>query len=211
MSISSTSKYDNLIVNYVYFIHCFRVEQTDPYIDIDQNVLHRTYTWLKGHQKSSGEFWEPGRVIHSELQGGNKSPLTLTAYIVTSLLGYKKYQPNIDVQESVNFLESEFDRGIPDNYTLALVTYALSSVGSPKAKEALNMLTGRAEQEGGMQFWVSSVSKLSESWQPSSLDIEVAAYALLSHFLQHALLSYFPAASGCQGSPDYEVAQHTKK
>ncbi|KAB1275660.1 CD109 antigen [Camelus dromedarius] len=47
------------------------------------------------------------------------------------------------------------------------------------------MLTGRAEQEGGMQFWVSSVSKLSESWQPSSLDIEVAAYALLSHFLQH--------------------------
>ncbi|XP_064343013.1 CD109 antigen isoform X2 [Camelus dromedarius] len=166
-----------------FVLRCFL--EADPYIDIDQNVLHRTYTWLKGHQKSSGEFWEPGRVIHSELQGGNKSPLTLTAYIVTSLLGYKKYQPNIDVQESVNFLESEFDRGIPDNYTLALVTYALSSVGSPKAKEALNMLTGRAEQEGGMQFWVSSVSKLSESWQPSSLDIEVAAYALLSHFLQH--------------------------
>ena len=32
---------------------------------------------------------------------------------------------------------------------------------------------------------MSSVSRLSESWQPSSLDIEVAAYALLSHFLQH--------------------------
>ncbi|XP_072822377.1 CD109 antigen isoform X2 [Vicugna pacos] len=166
-----------------FVLRCFL--EADPYIDIDQNVLHRTYTWLQGRQKSSGEFWEPGRVIHSELQGGNKSPVTLTAYIVTSLLGYKKYQPNIDVQEPVNFLESEFDRGIPDNYTLALVTYALSSVGSPKAKEALNMLMGRAEQEGGMQFWVSSVSKLSESWQPSSLDIEVAAYALLSHFLQH--------------------------
>lgn len=35
-----------------------------------------------------------------------------------------------------------------------------------------------------MQFWVSSESKLSDSWQPRSLDIEVAAYALLSHFLQ---------------------------
>ncbi|XP_008592233.1 PREDICTED: CD109 antigen-like [Galeopterus variegatus] len=82
-----------------FVLRCFL--EADPYIDIDQNVLHRTYTWLKGRQKSSGEFWEPGRVIHRD-----------------------------------------------------------------------------------MQFWVSSVSKLSDSWQPRSLDIEVAAYALLSHFLQ---------------------------
>lgn len=173
-----------------FVLRCFL--EADPYIDIDQNVLHRTYTWLKGHQKSNGEFWEPGRVIHSELQGGNKSPVTLTAYIVTSLLKYKNYQPNIDVQESINFLESEFNRGISDNYTLALITYALSFVGSPKAKEALNMLTRRAEQEGDMQFWVSSVSKLSESWQPSSLDIEVAAYVLLSHFLQYKISEGIP-------------------
>uniref|UniRef100_A0A667HA66 CD109 molecule n=1 Tax=Lynx canadensis TaxID=61383 RepID=A0A667HA66_LYNCA len=173
-----------------FVLRCFL--EADPYIDIDENVLHRTYTWLKGRQKSNGEFWEPGRVIHSELQGGNKSPVTLTAYIVTSLLGYKKYQPNIDVQESINFLESEFNRGISDNYTLALITYALSSVGSPKAKEALNMLTWRAEQEGGMQFWVSSESKLSESWQPRSLDIEIAAYALLSHFLQYQVSEGIP-------------------
>lgn len=73
-----------------FVLRCFL--EADPYIDIDENVLHRTYTWLKGRQKSNGEFWEPGRVIHSELQGGNKSPVTLTAYIVTSLLGYKKYQ-----------------------------------------------------------------------------------------------------------------------
>ncbi|MBZ3881998.1 CD109 antigen [Sciurus carolinensis] len=173
-----------------FVLRCFL--EADPYIDIDQNVLHRTYTWLKGHQKSNGEFWEPGRVIHSELQGGTKSPVTLTAYIVTSLLGYKKYQSNIDVQDSVTFLESEFDRGISDNYTLALITYALSSVRSPKAKEALNLLTERAEQEGGMQFWVSSVSTLSESWQPRSLDIEVAAYALLSHFLQFQISEGIP-------------------
>ncbi|XP_060061371.1 CD109 antigen isoform X2 [Erinaceus europaeus] len=173
-----------------FVLRCFL--EADSYIDIDENVLHRTYTWLKGRQKSSGEFWEPGRVIHSELQGGNKSPITLTAYIVTSLLGYRKYQPNIDVQESINFLESEFSRGISDNYTLALITYALSSVGSPQAKEALNMLNQRAEREGDIQFWVSSVSKLSESWQPRSLDIEVAAYALLSHFLQHQIMEGLP-------------------
>lgn len=73
-----------------FVLKCFT--EADSYIDIDQNVLQRTYNWLKGHQKSNGEFWEPGRVIHSELQGGNKSPVTLTAYIVTSLLGYRRYQ-----------------------------------------------------------------------------------------------------------------------
>lgn len=52
------------------------------------------------------------------------------------------------MQESINFLESEFNRGISDNYTLALITHALSSVRSPKAKEALDMLTWRAEREG---------------------------------------------------------------
>lgn len=73
-----------------FVLKCFT--EADSYIHIDPNVLQRTYNWLKEHQKSNGEFWEPGRVIHSELQGGNKSPVTLTAYIVTSLLGYRRYQ-----------------------------------------------------------------------------------------------------------------------
>ncbi|XP_055965928.1 CD109 antigen [Sorex fumeus] len=173
-----------------FVLRCFI--EADPYIDIDENVLHRTYTWLKRHQKSNGEFWEPGRVIHSNLQGGTKSPVTLTAYIVTSLLRYKKYQPNIDVQDSINFLESEFNRGISDNYTLALVTHTLSLVESFKAKEALDTLNWKATREGDVQFWAASVSEHPDSWQPSSQDIEVSAYALLSHFLQHQVSEGIP-------------------
>lgn len=45
---------------------------------------------------------------------------------------------------------------------------------------------------GELQFWTSSVSKLSESWQPSSQDIEIAAYALLSHFLHHQVSEGIP-------------------
>ncbi|KAL1781786.1 CD109 antigen [Sigmodon hispidus] len=172
-----------------FVLKCFM--EADSYIDIDRTVLQRTYNWLKEHQKSNGEFWEPGRVIHSELQGGNKSPVTLTAYIVTSLLGYKKYQPGIDVQDSIAFLESELERGISDNFTLALITYALSSVGSPKAEDALHMLTQQAEKEGDTQFWLSSAPALSDSWQPRSLDIEVAAYALLS-YLRHRISDGIP-------------------
>lgn len=59
-------------------------------------------------------------------------------------------QPNIDVQKSILFLESQFREGIGDNYTLALITYALSSVGSPEAENALNMQTERAEQKGNL-------------------------------------------------------------
>jgi CD109 antigen len=45
-------------------------------------------------------------------------------------------------------LEFEFSRGISDNYTLAIISYALSTVGSPKAEEALNLLMQRSEKEG---------------------------------------------------------------
>lgn len=58
------------------------------------------------------------------------------------------FKPNLDLKKSINFLESEFLRGISDNYTLALTTYALSLLESPKAKEALNILTQRGEREG---------------------------------------------------------------
>lgn len=61
---------------------------------------------------------------------------------------YYSPKPGVDVQASIKFLESELDRGISDNFTLALVTYALSSVGSPKAEDALYLLTQRAEKEG---------------------------------------------------------------
>ncbi|OBS82148.1 hypothetical protein A6R68_23862, partial [Neotoma lepida] len=44
---------------------------------------------------------------------------------------------------------------------------------------------------GNMQFWLSSAPTLSESWQPRSLDIEVAAYALLS-YLQHRISEGIP-------------------
>lgn len=61
---------------------------------------------------------------------------------------YYSSKPGVDVQASIKFLESELNRGISDNFTLALVTYALSSVGSPKAEDALYLLTQQAEKEG---------------------------------------------------------------
>uniref|UniRef100_A0A8C3LQ50 CD109 antigen n=1 Tax=Chrysolophus pictus TaxID=9089 RepID=A0A8C3LQ50_CHRPC len=165
-----------------FVLRCFF--QARPFIDIDQDVLMDTAKWIVGHQKSNGEFQEPGRVLHSDLQGGTNNPIALTAYIMSSLLGFQD-------KEVLEFINRIY-KGISDNYTLALVTYALSWAKSTKAKEALSMLNERAERQGEFRFWITPASEISDSWQPRSIDIELAAYALLSHFHQDRLEEGIP-------------------
>ncbi|NXN22940.1 CD109 protein, partial [Nycticryphes semicollaris] len=173
-----------------FVLRCFL--QARPFIDIDQDVLRDTAKWIVRHQKSNGEFQEPGRVLHSDLQGGTNNPVTLTAYIMTSFLGFPDKQHAYVIKSATNFLQNKLEEGISDNYTLALVTYALSWAKSSKAKEALNILNERAEQQGEFRFWVTPASEISASWQPRAIDIELAAYALLSHFHQDRLAEGIP-------------------
>ncbi|RMC13369.1 hypothetical protein DUI87_10904 [Hirundo rustica rustica] len=173
-----------------FVLRCFL--QARPFIDIDEDVLMDTAKWIVRHQKLNGEFQEPGRVLHSDLQGGTNNPITLTAYIVSSLLGFPDKQHAYAIKTATNFLEDKLQEGISENYTLALVTYALSWAKSTRAKEALNMLNERAERQGEFQFWVTPASEISDSWQPRSVDIELAAYALLSHFHQDRLAEAIP-------------------
>ncbi|EMP28675.1 hypothetical protein UY3_14223 [Chelonia mydas] len=171
-----------------FVLRCFL--QARPFIDIDPYILKKTADWIVKHQKPNGEFWEPGRVIHSELQGGSSSPITLTAYIMTTLFGYQNDENA--VANAANFLETKLEEGISDNYTLTLVTYALSLAKSLKAKDALDVLNQRSEQQGDIRFWTSPAPQLSDSWQPRSVDIELSAYALLSHFQQDRLSEGIP-------------------
>ncbi|KAL2306732.1 hypothetical protein Nmel_004665, partial [Mimus melanotis] len=173
-----------------FVLRCFL--QARPFIDIDEDVLMDTAKWIVRHQKLNGEFQEPGKVLHSDLQGGINNPITLTAYIMSSLLGFPDKQHAYAIKTATNFLEDKLEEGISDNYTLALVTYALSWAKSTRAKEALNMLNQRAERQGEFRFWVTPASEMSDSWQPRSIDIELAAYALLSHFHQDRLAEGIP-------------------
>lgn len=63
--------------------------QAQPYIDIDPYILESTAAWILNHQKLSGEFEEPGRVLHTKLQGGTSDSVSRTAYILTALLEYQ--------------------------------------------------------------------------------------------------------------------------
>ncbi|XP_018414407.1 PREDICTED: CD109 antigen [Nanorana parkeri] len=168
-----------------FVLRCFL--KARQFILVDPAVLHDTLTWLLNYQKKNGEFWEPGRVINTQLQGGHYSPVTLTAYIMAALIEYPGLLNSTQITAATNYLESQMNEVISDNYTLSLVTYALSLVGRNKAKEGLDLLNNRAEREGDLRFWKSDVQTVSGWWQPSSIDIETTSYVLLSHVIQNQM------------------------
>ncbi|XP_033873036.3 CD109 antigen-like [Acipenser ruthenus] len=175
-----------------FVLRCFL--QARQFIYIDPTVLSKTIEWIIPQQNPTGEFREPGRVIHSELQGGQNGPLSLTAYVLMALLEdetYKSYYQSA-VLGAVSYLENWLAEGISNNYTLSLVTYALSLANSTLAKTALDELNSRAEKDGGLMFWSSPMVGGSHFWQPRSTDIELASYALLSHLKQKRLAEGIP-------------------
>ncbi|XP_029452719.1 CD109 antigen-like [Rhinatrema bivittatum] len=176
-----------------FVIRCFL--QAKPIIFIDSTIISRTMQWLIGFQDmNTGQFTEPGRVIHSELQGGQNGPITLTAYIVAVILedAVCRNMYASQVTKAIQFLEGKLAQGIDSNYTLSIVTYALSLANSTQASLALNQLNGRAETNAETKFWSSPTTGLSNYWQPRSSDIETAAYGLLSHFQQNRINEGIP-------------------
>uniref|UniRef100_A0A8K9XLK3 CD109 molecule n=1 Tax=Oncorhynchus mykiss TaxID=8022 RepID=A0A8K9XLK3_ONCMY len=167
-----------------FVLKCFL--QARPFISIDGRVLVSTAAWLGAQQGNDGAFLEPGRVIHTELQGGLDGPVSLTAYVLMALLEDDTYKVGvIQVSGALVFLETRLALGISSNYSLCLTTYALTLANSESAERALAELMGRAEMKGkhlgnSVPSWSSSGIGLSESWQPRSADIEMAAYLLLS-------------------------------
>lgn len=71
-------------------LRCFL--QAQEFIFIDTAILLRTTSWLLAQQQDDGSFAEPGRVIHTELQGGLDGPVSLTAYALMALLEDTEYK-----------------------------------------------------------------------------------------------------------------------
>ena len=42
--------------------------QAKPYIFIDDGAVHKMVDWIVKYQNSNGSVWEPGRVIHKNMQ-----------------------------------------------------------------------------------------------------------------------------------------------
>ncbi|XP_033979709.1 LOW QUALITY PROTEIN: CD109 antigen-like [Trematomus bernacchii] len=167
-----------------FVLRCFL--QARPFISIDPHVLQRAAVWLRAQQGTDGRYLEPGRVIHSELQGGLDGPVSLTAYVLIALLEDSDIRAEYSgqVSSALIFLETRLALGVSSNYSLSLLCYALALSNSSTAETALSQLIGRAEMRDGVPMWSSSDAGVSSSWQPRSADIEMLSYVLLT---QHKL------------------------
>ncbi|KAF7653469.1 hypothetical protein LDENG_00082300 [Lucifuga dentata] len=164
-----------------FVLRCFL--QARSFIAIDTQVLDRAATWLIWQQKGDGSFGEPGRVIHTELQGGQPdSSVTLTAYVLIALLEDEGFRTRYssEVTAALVFLETRLALGVSRNYTLSLLTYALALADRYSVDTAMMELIGRAEMRDGVPMWTSSDSGLAKSWQPHTAVIEMVSYLLLS-------------------------------
>ncbi|XP_072266287.1 CD109 antigen-like [Pyxicephalus adspersus] len=164
-----------------FVLRCFL--QARKFIYISPSVLEGITQWLVQYQDmATGVFAEPGRVIHKELQGGLDGPVTLTAYILTTLLQEENYRQlyGTNIRKAVQYIESKFDEGISTNYTLSVVAYALTLANSTKAEAALNKLNSMANTTGDLKFWSSTSATTINYLNPKTTDIETAAYALLA-------------------------------
>ncbi|XP_026146326.1 CD109 antigen [Carassius auratus] len=163
-----------------FVLRCFL--QAQDFMSIDPMVMQRTAYWLLAHQNADGSFDEPGRVIHTELQGGLDGPVSLTAYVLIALLEDAEYRSVYEdsISSAVSFLTSRLAQGISSNYSLSVVTYALSLANSSAAPPALTELLNRALVVDGVPTWRPPANVLYNSWQPSSSDIEMSAYVLLA-------------------------------
>ncbi|XP_068137595.1 CD109 antigen-like [Hyperolius riggenbachi] len=176
-----------------FVLRCFL--QARPYIYINPDVLNQTVNWLLQYQDiRTGIFSEPGRVIHYSLQGGLNGPITLTAYILTSLLEDVHYARLYEsrIHKAVQYLEEQFQKGIASNYTLSVVAYALLLANSTKGAAALDQLNSRATVSGSSKYWSAPLEKVAYYWQPMTADIETAAYALLSFHHQSRVADGIP-------------------
>ncbi|KAG5669927.1 hypothetical protein PVAND_000217 [Polypedilum vanderplanki] len=135
-------------------------------------------TWLSTYMV---HFKEPGRVIHTDMQGGASNGTALTAYIAIAFTNLVDSYPYIAVAGdlAIQYLEQKLP-SISDTYTLAIVANALDLAASASAQAAYDSFYALKIETATQIHW-SVPAPVSNNfyYAPRSLDIEVTAYGLI--------------------------------
>ncbi|KAL7028444.1 hypothetical protein ACKWTF_005838 [Chironomus riparius] len=164
------------VVQYFYF--------AKNIITIDPNVLKGGADFIVRNQNADGSFKEPGRVFHTDMQGGSGAGIGLTAYctIVLSIL-MPDYLDFVTARDkAVKYLEDNYSTG-RTLYELGIISNALQIAKSSKASSAYNMFYAKKTEADGLLYWTTPAPANPDYWyrnQPRSLDIEVTSYGLLT-------------------------------
>ncbi|XP_045202749.2 CD109 antigen-like [Mercenaria mercenaria] len=171
--------------------------QARPYIFIDTGVMKKAIDWLLSkYNPGSGTFNEPGRVIHTEMQGGSATgESNLAIYTLIALMEAKDAQFSssrpAEMTTTISGARNALETAVPsmeDIYELAIASYALALAKSSKLNAVLAKLDSKATQSGGMKYWevqeepdMSGLKWIPPHHQARSRNIETTAYVLLAY------------------------------
>ncbi|KAK9978658.1 hypothetical protein ABG768_020401 [Culter alburnus] len=153
------------------------------FIFIDPNVLQSAKDWLISKQGSDGCFMQQGTLYHYEMKGGVDDNVTMTAYIIASLL-------ELDDPVITNALSCvrPVVGNLRNTYVIALLAYTFSLAGETSTRsQLLTSLNNNAISEGTKLHW-------SQTRSGDTLAVEISSYVLLAVLtkqpLTTATLSY---------------------
>jgi hypothetical protein len=130
------------------------------------------------------------------MQGGVNSKITITAYVIISLVSsnLNDYMTNTSISKGLRFLENSLSSKSLDTYALGLINYALNIGKSSLADSAFKRFDALANRKTNDQiYWPTSNQSTTGSANlpnfkryndvPSS-DVEVTSYGLLTYLLR---------------------------
>ncbi|XP_041482021.1 alpha-2-macroglobulin-like isoform X2 [Lytechinus variegatus] len=177
-----------------FVLKCF--SQARDFMDIDERDLARTKRWLISNPQDhdNGCLVTRGRVIHREMQGAVTSPVTMTAFVLISLMEAGGDPQEHSLASAFDCLRSNIeDNGATmDTYTLAISSYALGLGGDYVTQAiALNLLNGRAHGNAAGRYWKrSELPSMDEEddhphchsfCKSDSSAVEITSYILLAY------------------------------
>uniref|UniRef100_A0A671M5G4 Alpha-macroglobulin-like TED domain-containing protein n=1 Tax=Sinocyclocheilus anshuiensis TaxID=1608454 RepID=A0A671M5G4_9TELE len=143
------------------------------FIFIDPSVLQSAKDWLISKQGSDGCFMQQGTLYHNAMKGGVGDNVTMTAYIVASLLELDVLVTDPIITNALSCLRPVVGN-VGNTYATALLAYTFSLAGETSTRaQLLNALDNVAITEGNELHW-------SQTSSGDTLAVEISSYVLLA-------------------------------
>ncbi|XP_063999535.1 alpha-2-macroglobulin-like isoform X3 [Pogoniulus pusillus] len=161
--------------------------QARRHIFIDEKHIQDALVWLTEKQKENGCFHSSGTLLNNAMKGGVNDEITLTAYIMITLLEIGLPVTHSVVRNALFCLEMAAEKEESHVYTKALLAYTFALAGKEEKRKALlGSLEKEAVRKDGSVHWQRPGKEPEEDLpryrsRAPSAEVEMTAYVLLAH------------------------------
>ncbi|XP_048061395.1 LOW QUALITY PROTEIN: alpha-1-inhibitor 3-like [Megalobrama amblycephala] len=150
------------------------------FIFIYPQVLQSAKDWLISKQGSDGCFIQQGTLHHYDMKGGVGDSVTMTAYVVVSLLELGIPVTGPVITNALSCLRPVVGN-LGNTYATALLVYTFSLAGETSTRsQLLTALNNNAISEGSKLHW-------SQTSSGDTLAVEISSYVLLAVLTEQPL------------------------